>query len=498
MQHCTSHYLAEILRDLYFEESSGCLVVAEPGGRTVNLHFDRGMLFFSTGTQAEEQLSSVLVSAGVINEATMARLRQSTPDPLELAGRLVSTSVLTPEQLDPHVRRVVELAIARAFSWPGGAWEFRAEEPRCGFFSPDVLFTFESLLKGICVMANFPPLKEALLRLPGRLKMRDRQFLPVHRLALRPHHGYLLSRVDGSMRMDEIALLLPAGEEDEGLLFLYGLAVLGLIEFSPPLAQGPFSLRTIMQDHYEASSREERDVTLIRETVARIMKQSPGEILGIGADASMASVQRAYDEARRLFQRTRFADRIREKHKKDLDLIDNRLAEAFLKIQVGMLEQAGSAGREEAEVTGIDTRNLQVRREMVKTKAQATVEQNERLAETYYQKAREYFHDKDFHNCITFCRLSLKFHEAASHVYALMGEALSRNPNSRWQRMAEEALQKACDLDPWNAEHHVALGQFYVSQGLAIRAKRQFEKALEILPTHQVAAAAMKGLSGRR
>jgi tetratricopeptide (TPR) repeat protein len=139
-----------------------------------------------------------------------------------------------------------------------------------------------------------------------------------------------------------------------------------------------------------------------------------------------------------------------------------------------------------------------VRREMVKTKAQATVEQNERLAETYYQKAREYFHDKDFHNCITFCRLSLKFHEAASHVYALMGEALSRNPNSRWQRMAEEALQKACDLDPWNAEHHVALGQFYVSQGLAIRAKRQFEKALEILPTHQVAAAAMKGLSGRR
>ncbi|MGH9867579.1 MAG: tetratricopeptide repeat protein [Candidatus Polarisedimenticolia bacterium] len=499
MQHYTSHYLAEILRDLYFEESTGCLEVVEPAGWIVRLHFDRGMLYFASGDNEEEQLPALLSSSGLIPAATVSKLRQSAPDPLDLAGRLVSSGVLTTEALAPVVRETVERGVVRAFSWPSGACTFTAQEPLVGFFVPDILFTFECLLKGIRAMAHFQPLKEVLIRLPGRLKMRDKLFLPIHRLALKPTDGYVLSRVDGSMRLDEIALLLPPGEEESCLLFLYGLAVLGLLEFVPPLAQGPFSLREVMHGHYDAAAREERDVSLIKQTAERVIHQSPEEILGVDMRADLAAVQKAYDEARRLFRRDRFIERVREKHKKELDFIDNKLAEAFLKLQVARLEKAGSMPRDDVARSEIDPHNLQVRREMVKTKAQSDVEQNEKLADNYYQKAREYFHDKDYHNCIQFCRLAIKFNEnTPAHVYALMGDALARNPHARWQKMAEEALLKACELDPWNAEFHVALGQFYVSRGLAIRARRQFEKALEILPSHAAAAAAMKALPRER
>ena len=102
-------------------------------------------------------------------------------------------------------------------------------------------------------------------------------------------------------------------------------------------------------------------------------------------------------------------------------------------------------------------------------------------------KARDAYVEKDYHNCIQFCRQSLKYMGEVAEIYALMAESLLKNPNSRWQRMAEEALNRACELDAWNAEHWVSLGQFYRSRGLDHRARRHFEKALEIQPSHTLA-----------
>jgi tetratricopeptide (TPR) repeat protein len=491
----TAPELAEVVRDLYFEESTGCLQVSEPDGGSVWLHFDRGMLYFADTTEAADRFSEILRAANALPAPTLARLLPAAPDLLRLAESLVTSGVLTRETIAPHVRTVVERGVCRALSWPAGGHEFTPGQPCGGFFAPDVLFTFECLLKGIRGMGGFDPLRELLLRLPGRLCMRTRQFLPVNRLALKPFHGYLLSRVDGSMRMDEIALLVPPGELDESLLFLYGLSLLGIIEMDPPAGQGPFSLRTRLEEGHDLVQEEARAEALIRETAARMASQPPEEILGVDPHADLEHIKKAYEEGKRLFRRARFPDRMREKHKKDLDWIESKLAEAFLKLQVSRLEEAGGGrGRSEPETTGIDTGSIQLRREMVKTKAQAAQEQNERLALNYHQKAREYYEDKDYHNCIQFCRLAIRFHDAHAGAHALMAQALAHNPNSRWLRMAEEAFQRACELDPWNAGYRVLLGQFYMGQGMALRARKQFEKALEILPTHVDALQAMKAL----
>jgi tetratricopeptide (TPR) repeat protein len=491
----TAPELAEVVRDLYFEESTGCLHVCQPGGEAVWLHFDRGMLYFADSTAGEDRFSSILTAANALPAPTLARLLPAAPDLLRLAGSLVSSGVLTREAISPHVRSVVERGVRRAFSWATGGHLFTPGPATTDFFVPDVLFTFECMLKGISVMGGFAPLKEVLLRLPGRLRMRSKQFLPVNRLALKPFHGFLLSRVDGTMRMDEIALLLPPEEEDESLLFLYGLSLLGIIEMDPPPGQGPFSLCSRLDEMRDFVQEEARAEALIRETAARMTNQTPEEILGVEPHAELAHIQRAYEEGKRLFRRNRFPDRLRAKHKKDLDWIENKLAEAFLKLQVGRLEQAGGPGRiAEPETPEVDTESIQLRREMVKTKAQATKEQNERLALNYHQKAREYYDEKDYHNCIQFCRLAIRFHDSLPGVHALMAQALAHNPNSRWLRMAEEAFQRACELDPWNAEYRVLLGQFYLGQHMSLRARKQFEKALEILPTHPTALQAMKGL----
>lgn len=491
--HYTSHYLAEILRDLYFEESTGVIEVKDPSGRIVVLHFDRGMLYFGEGTDAQDNFEAHLGASGLMPPATLSKLLAAKPSPLDLASMLVSKQVVNKEALAPTIRALVEGCVIRSFSWPSGTYEFKPQEGAVSFFEPDILFTFECILKGIVKMAHFGPLKEILLRLPGRLRISDRVFLPVQRLALKTYHGYILSRIDGSMRMDEIAMVLPPDEEDESLQFIYGLAVLGIVEFSPPVNRGPFSLREVMQEHNQAASREERETTLIKNTAARILGQSDADVLGLGPEADVAAVHRAFEQAKAQFNRARFSERVREKHKREINLIENRMTEAFLKLQLERLERAGQV-KNSADVTlsEINPDQLMVRREMVKSEAQAAQEQNLKLAEKYYQKAREYHHEKDYHNCIQFCRLAIKFDPGPAPYHFLMADSLARNPNAKWQRAAEESFQRACELDPWNAEYHMALGTFYQGQGLAIRARKQFEKALEILPTHAEAKAALK------
>ena len=494
--HVTSHYLAEVLRDLYFEESTGTIQVANPNGRAVTLHFDRGMLYFAQSNDPHVSFGECLAAANLLPAGTLSKLLAATPSPIDLAANLVGRKILRKEELAPAIRMLVERAVVTAFSWPSGTYEVVPGDAPPRFFDADILFTFECILKGIGRMAYFAPMKEALLALPGRLRLNPAAFIPVEKLALKPHDGYILSRIDGTMRLDEITMVMPPGEEDESLQFIYGLAVLGIVEFIPPMNQGPFSLRGIMLGHYEAAAKETSESLLIIETAARIAGQTPSEVLGIPADATIETVQQAYEQAKATFRRAKFTERIREKYKRELGMIENRLAEAFLKLQVERLEQAGRAGNEMA-LSEIDPETLTIRREMVKTEAQAAQEQTQKLAGKYYQKAREYFSEKDFHNCIQFCRLAIKFSVEAPEAYELMAEALSKNPNTKWQKMAEEAFTKACDLDPWNAEYQVALGSFYQNQGLGMRARRHFEKALEIVPSHAVAKAALKA-RGRR
>jgi len=133
----------------------------------------------------------------------------------------------------------------------------------------------------------------------------------------------------------------------------------------------------------------------------------------------------------------------------------------------------------------------------VKSEAQEMEAQNKELSEKYFVKAREYFHEKDFYNVIEFCKLAVKFGMETAPVYALMAEAYAKNPNSKWQKLAEQAFSRACELDPWNAEYHVMLARFYEDQGLDIRARKQYEEALRITPTHAAAQAGMRR-RGRR
>ena len=85
----------------------------------------------------------------------------------------------------------------------------------------------------------------------------------------------------------------------------------------------------------------------------------------------------------------------------------------------------------------------------------------------------------DFHNAIQYGKLAVSHNGEDARYFALLADCQVRNPEARWQRMAEENLTKATELDPWNPEYWISLGRLYKRRGLKLRARRQFEEALK-------------------
>jgi Tfp pilus assembly protein PilF len=64
------------------------------------------------------------------------------------------------------------------------------------------------------------------------------------------------------------------------------------------------------------------------------------------------------------------------------------------------------------------------------------------------------------------------------------------------KKMAEKNLDRAAQMEPWNADPLFALGQLYKSENMMKKAREYFEKALEINMEHTLAGKAISEFGG--
>ena len=477
----TPHYLLEHLRDIYFAESTGSLHLSRRK-EWRRLFFERGMLALASSSRADENLAPILSEHGAVQGTDISVLAEVPVE--QLARDLAASGRVSPEALQKAARESVERTVKGAFRWDGGMWRFEDHEVNATAFVPDVLFTFEVFQRGVQEMANFAPLQEVLLAEDRKLVVNDNSFLPIQSLNLGAEQGYILSRVDGSMTANEVVMVAPGGMEERVLKLLFGYLVLGLVQLDPPPGPGMFSLQELMEGHRGEVQREGEERNRILTFHGAMKAKDDHKLLGVEPGAQPQAIKRAYESLREKHRRDRFSPRIRAELKREIGLIENRLLEAYLHLQSAAIEAMTPEARrkKDEEVT-----DFEKRKELVKSEAQTNKEENQRLAEEYFLKAKDYFKEGDYFNCIQYCKLAVKFNPEEAPFFSLMADALLHNPDHRWQRLAEESYRKAVDIDPWNADYLVALGQLYKRQGLARRARRHFEKALEILPHHPLA-----------
>jgi tetratricopeptide (TPR) repeat protein len=492
----SSHSLAEIFRDLYLAERSGVLHLSR-GGVEKRIYFDRGMILYAESSSDDEDLGRRLVGEGKISAGALAEARRNISESKDLAQALVNRGLIGKEALSHTVRFIVERIVQTVFKWEGGSARFNEGWLLQEIFESDILSTFEVILKGIAGMVGFEPIRDALRGLDSRLKARVPAPLPMERLALSPAHGFILSRVDGTSSLSDILSILPQGEEDLACRFLYGLLVMGVVAHDPPLGEGPFQITAILRDHADNIALETVQEKEISKTYESLKQVGPHQILAVSATATREEIEAAYRAAKDRFSRERVLPRVRERLRSELAVIDSRLVEAYLTLcqaraadPIARKEDAHDGGQKPP--LGAD--DFLVRVEMDKTRAKRVIEESAKTADAYYAKARKFVREADFHNAIQYAKLAISYAPEDSRYYFLMAECQVRNPDARWQRMAEQSYLKATELDPWNADYRVSLGRLYKRRGLKLRARKQFEQALETVPYHEAATKELESL----
>jgi len=482
-----AHELPAIFRDLYQNECSGVLVHRTDGAER-RVFFCRGLIQLAESSVDDEGLAARLVRDRVVSSGALVEAQRDASGGAALALALVNRGLIGKDAVHRAARDVVADVIRAVFGSEGGTLEFQDQAEVPEIYEADVPSTLTQLLDGIASMSGFAPIRDAMSALDQHLRLRRPSPLPLERLALTRTQGYVLARVDGTASLADVLPTLPAGEEEGAVRFLFALLTLGVVEYEPPLADGPFCAASLLRDHSERMALESFQETMVRQAYARIRTQNPYEIIGVTPHASRASIERAYEEVKGMFSREKLAARIRERYRGELGVIESRLVEAYLHLtQAERLDRAPGGAQREPEQGAVDVDSLLVRPELDKTRSRVAKDEAERVAESYHAKARQAMRSGDYHNAIQYAKLAISYNGDEARLYFLLADCQSRNPEQRWQRLAEDNYTKATELDPWNVEYWIQLGRFYKKRGMHLRARRQFEEALKLAPEHEVA-----------
>jgi tetratricopeptide (TPR) repeat protein len=212
-----------------------------------------------------------------------------------------------------------------------------------------------------------------------------------------------------------------------------------------------------------------------------VRQQNPHEILGVSPSATHEEIEAAYEQTKAQYGRDRLLPRVRQKFRSQIALIESRLIEAFL-----TLSQPGrgvmAAVKRPEKSADLTAQGFAVRVELDRPKAMLEADKANQVADAYFAKGRRCLREGDFHNAIQYGKLAISHNSSDARYFSLLADCQVRNPEGRWQRMAEENYTRATQLDPWNSEYWVNLGRLYKRRGMTLRARKNFEEALRLVP----------------
>ena len=112
-------------------------------------------------------------------------------------------------------------------------------------------------------------------------------------------------------------------------------------------------------------------------------------------------------------------------------------------------------------------------------------------AEKRFRQGKTLFNQGRYEEALVFLEQSVRLAQDKARYFMLLAMTQAKLPIYRQE--AEKNFLRATRLEPWNAEAFTGLGILYKKEGLQIKAKKQFERALQIDPDHKIAKKELRG-----
>jgi hypothetical protein len=405
---------------------------------------------------------------------TAAQLEEATRyirSGMRLGQILLELGYLKGGEIEPYVRtHMMNVACAMLASDPQRLVFSDQVEVQADTLSP--LPVADVLMEAVRRLPNIDSYRGLLLREECRLRLAHDRGLRSQRITLTPEEAFVLSRIQDPT---PARALVGAGPLEEGPLFraLVGFIHAGLVEIQ---------LETEVVSPGAGRSAPPRDA---EEEISRLFEafqcQNHWQVLGVERGARPEAIAAAHEEKASRFRAEAFQNLTDGDFQERLSFVTARIEEAY-RVLTSRADASryGELAEKESEYEKEKAGSWESPKQ--KSPQASAPAKNPQEAKQLFLRAKKAYAASDYWNTIQFCRAAIDLGENDPEYFHLLGQALGQNP--KWRRDAEQNLNIAIKLSPWEPKYHVALAELYHRGGLQQRARKVLEHVATIDPNY--------------
>lgn len=446
-----------IFKKILKDKLSGLLVV-KGENFTKRLFFSKEELQFATSDLPQERLGEILYMKGKLTREQFIVLHKMKDETNDKLGKLlVQQRILDRQGLFAALQDQVKTIAFSTFSLASGEWTFTVEKPKIPNNQKFKVNVAALIIEGSQHILDFSYYKK-------RFNYRAPITLPIPEPL-----GQLLSPDDirfyvklskcNNISSEQIQALMDIPEKLfwQRISYMYLLNIIDFTEFRIDSEhQKDVEFIAYLHDRLKANSIDHYELLALKDTA------SVNE-----ARDKYFSFSKRYDSMAR--------EAPPDSHTKEkIEFVLEKAQQAF--------DILGDEDKKKAYDTGKHQRVTLESFNIQKEKIQK--------ARKLYLKAHSLYEDKKYLEAARLLEEAVNLDPGRSSYFLLLGLSQSRIASSR--PLAEKNLQKAAEMEPWNADPVFYLGQLYWAENMFKKAEKCFRKALEINMEHTLAAKMMR------
>lgn len=497
--------LAELLQEISLKGLSGTLRLQHESVKAA-VYFDKGEIIYAASNLRELRLAEYLKKQGLVSAHEFS---SGNPSDATLADTLVRKGVIDQATIESVLIRQVGDILRVALFWAKGTWEF--DDRSLLGDSIQVKLDIQGLLMEAArrmqvdlIASRFPSDEELISPISG---------LPDFN-ALLPTEGFVISRVDGPLKLSELIALSGLGEL-EAMRTIYGLLLGGFLarEHKPNVLQARSRAASSHPRSTSATpdpvlppveASEETQKADLDAFLARLDKASNHyEVLNLISTAPPDRIKNSYYALARLYHPDKF-------HLQISETLHARIESAFARIT-----QAYETLMDARRRSGYDAKlaALEKSRKFAQSAPKKVVRESDSTsasdastkpmagneserAENNFEEGYAALQQGQAKFAVTRLAAAARAVPQEARYRAYYGSALAAAADTR--RLAEAEIQAAVKLDPDNASYRLMLAGLYLDLGFFKRAEAELDRAVSLEPNSPEARKLMEKLEASR
>lgn len=478
------------------------------------VYFDQGAIVFASSSKKEERLGEHLLRNSRISAEEFLRATKMVDETGErMGGVLLKLGIISLEELTPIVVEHVSHITYSTFNWISGSYKFEikaaiTEAIKMPFSTADIIF------EGIRRLEDLELIKQWLGDFTRPLRATNDPLLLYQAVTLYPQEGYIVSRIDSAMSIEEI-LSLGGLPENETLRTICGLLSIGMLELATEIEKEKPIKQTAVSTVLSQPSPLPQDLDFstvaafcyeVESKLASVESSDAYGVLEISRNASEAEIHEAYNNLARKFHPDRNSQLLNYQIslKTELEKIFTAISGAYemLKSPVARNRQSNTKLNKEpnkqfnfSQSNNFleDTSYSGFYHSSATTRSYRKNHNNQTIPQTaqeWFDYGQRLYFESSYGEARDALQKAIQLQPNFAEYHFYLARALSKLTGMF--QSAELEFYRALELDVNNADYYAEFGLFYQALNLKERAEAMFTYCLKLSPHHPIALRSLR------